>query len=183
MQPSTRTQPHQQQQQQQQPHVHQHGHAQQRAQQRGGGGPSLELVESAMVMEPRCSLELVESAMVMEPRCSGRAPQWSQVREPTLAAALLPSTKVTIGFGKPPLESRPKTAARLGLEVATGCACESSRPHVHSDATVAKRYARGFRVGGRSRGRFATPADFPLHDGTPCSHIHVRRGSLGFVHR
>jgi hypothetical protein len=25
---------------------------------------------------------------------------------------------------------------------------------------------QGFRVGGRSRGRFATPADFPLHDGT-----------------
>jgi hypothetical protein len=38
-------------------------------------------------------------------------------------------------------------------------------------------------VGGRSRGRLATPADFPLHDGTPFSRVHVRRESLGFVHR
>ena len=38
-------------------------------------------------------------------------------------------------------------------------------------------------MGDRSRGRFATPADFPLQD---CSHyrgLHVRRESLGFVHR
>jgi hypothetical protein len=34
----------------------------------------------------------------------------------------------------------------------------------------------------RSRGRFATPADFPLHDCSPYSHVHVRRESLGFVH-
>jgi hypothetical protein len=38
-------------------------------------------------------------------------------------------------------------------------------------------------VGDRSRGRFATPADSPLHDGTPYSHVHVRRESLGFVPR
>ena len=38
-------------------------------------------------------------------------------------------------------------------------------------------------MGDRSRGRFATPADFPLHDGTPCSHVHVRRERLVFVHR
>ena len=34
-----------------------------------------------------------------------------------------------------------------------------------------------------SRGRFATPADFPQHDGTPYRGLHVRRESLGFVHR
>jgi hypothetical protein len=34
-----------------------------------------------------------------------------------------------------------------------------------------------------SRGRFATPADFPLHDCSPYSHVHVRRRHLGFVHR
>jgi hypothetical protein len=39
------------------------------------------------------------------------------------------------------------------------------------------------RVGDRSRGRFATPADSPLQDCSPYSHVHVRRGSLGFVHR
>jgi hypothetical protein len=39
-------------------------------------------------------------------------------------------------------------------------------------------------LGDRSRGRFATPAaDFPLHDGSPYSHVHIRRDSLGLVHR
>jgi hypothetical protein len=37
--------------------------------------------------------------------------------------------------------------------------------------------------GDRSRGRFATPADFLLHDCSPYSHVHVRRESLGFVPR
>jgi hypothetical protein len=31
----------------------------------------------------------------------------------------------------------------------------------------------------RSRGRFATPADFPLHEGTPYRGLHVRRWGLG----
>jgi hypothetical protein len=35
----------------------------------------------------------------------------------------------------------------------------------------------------RSRGRFATPADFPLHDCSPYRGLHVRRTSLGFVPR
>jgi hypothetical protein len=34
---------------------------------------------------------------------------------------------------------------------------------------------------GRSRGRFATPADYPLHDGSPSREPHVRRGNLGVV--
>jgi hypothetical protein len=41
----------------------------------------------------------------------------------------------------------------------------------------------GFRVGDRSRGRFATPADSPRHDCIPYSHAHVRRVSLGCVPR
>jgi hypothetical protein len=36
-------------------------------------------------------------------------------------------------------------------------------------------------VGDRSRGRFATPADSPLHDQSPYQGLHVRRGSLGFA--
>jgi hypothetical protein len=36
-------------------------------------------------------------------------------------------------------------------------------------------------LGDRSRGRFATHADFPPHDCSPYSHVHVRRESLGFV--
>jgi hypothetical protein len=38
-------------------------------------------------------------------------------------------------------------------------------------------------VGDRSRGRYATPADSPRHDGTPYRGLHVRRWGLGFVHR
>jgi hypothetical protein len=38
-------------------------------------------------------------------------------------------------------------------------------------------------VGDRSRGRFAKPADFPLHDCSPYSHVHVRRESVGVVRR
>jgi hypothetical protein len=41
----------------------------------------------------------------------------------------------------------------------------------------------GFYVGDRSRGRFARPAGFPLHDCTPYSGLHARPESLGFVHR
>jgi hypothetical protein len=37
--------------------------------------------------------------------------------------------------------------------------------------------------GDRSRGRFATPTDSPLHDGSTYSHVHARRERLGFVHR
>jgi hypothetical protein len=36
---------------------------------------------------------------------------------------------------------------------------------------------------GWDHGRFATPADFPLRDCSLYSHVHVRRESLGFVHR
>jgi hypothetical protein len=41
----------------------------------------------------------------------------------------------------------------------------------------------GFGRQDRSRGCFATPADFPLHECSPYSHVHARRESLGFVHR
>jgi hypothetical protein len=34
-----------------------------------------------------------------------------------------------------------------------------------------------------SRGRFVTPADFPLDDRSPCRGLHVRHEILGFVHR
>ena len=48
---------------------------------------------------------------------------------------------------------------------------------------VANRDERKFRVGDRSRDHFATPADFPLHDGSPYRGLRVRRWGLGFVHR
>ena len=37
-------------------------------------------------------------------------------------------------------------------------------------------------MGDRSRGRRATPAEFPLHDGTPYQGLRKRRWGLGFVH-
>jgi FAD synthase len=41
---------------------------------------------------------------------------------------------------------------------------------LNSDAKVC---VTGFRVGNRSRGRFATPADFPLQDSTLYRGLHV----------
>jgi hypothetical protein len=52
----------------------------------------------------------------------------------------------------------------------------------YSDEKSCDRNREGFRVGDRSWGRYATPADFPLHDCSPYSHVHVRRESVGFVH-
>jgi hypothetical protein len=40
---------------------------------------------------------------------------------------------------------------------------------------LANRDLKGFRVGDRPRGRHATPACFPLHDGTPYRGLRVRR--------
>jgi hypothetical protein len=45
------------------------------------------------------------------------------------------------------------------------------------------RIVTGFRVRDRSRGRFSTPADFPLQDGCPYRGLRVRRECLGVVHR
>jgi hypothetical protein len=51
---------------------------------------------------------------------------------------------------------------------------QANRGHAYS-ATKMLRIVTGFRVGNRSRGRFATPADFPRHDCTPYPHVHGRR--------
>jgi hypothetical protein len=42
---------------------------------------------------------------------------------------------------------------------------------------------RGFGWGECSRGRFATPADFPRHDCSPYRGLRVRRWGLGFFRR
>jgi hypothetical protein len=60
-----------------------------------------------------------------------------------------------------------------------------ARPHTRR--TAVKQFANrnewdfGWKM--NSRGRFATPADSPRHDCSPYSHVHVRRESLGFLHR
>jgi hypothetical protein len=56
--------------------------------------------------------------------------------------------------------------------------CLSEQRALYSDGTSCES-KRGFGWGGRSRGRFATPADFPRHDRSPYSRAHVRRESLG----
>ena len=72
-----------------------------------------------------------------------------------------------------------RTASRLAFKPHAGWV----KPH-HRTATQKLRIVReGFRVGDRSRGRFATPADSPLHDCCPYSHVHVRRERVGFVPR
>ena len=45
------------------------------------------------------------------------------------------------------------------------------------------RIGTDFGWGDGSRGRFATPADFPPQDCSPYQGLHVRRVSLGFAHR
>jgi hypothetical protein len=63
-----------------------------------------------------------------------------------------------------------------------GCGCVSGE--LPCDTAKQKlRIVRGFGWEDRSRGRYATPADFPLHDGTPYRGQRVRRWGLGFVHR
>jgi hypothetical protein len=61
------------------------------------------------------------------------------------------------------------------------CALDPRSPY--SDEQSRESLRLGFRVGVRSRGRFATPADSSLHECSPYSHVHVRRESLGFVPR
>jgi hypothetical protein len=67
--------------------------------------------------------------------------------------------------------------AALQLEVRT-----TGKSLTYSDGKSCESYRLGFRVGDRSWGRYATPADFPLQDGTPYRELHVRRWGLGFVH-
>jgi hypothetical protein len=54
---------------------------------------------------------------------------------------------------------------------------------LHLNQTAANRNVRGLGWEMSSRGRFATPADFPRHDGSPYRGLHVHRDSLGFVRR
>jgi hypothetical protein len=73
--------------------------------------------------------------------------------------------------------------AQIGLGSSTpGCPHAQPGSPAYSDAKVANRTSDfGWEMS--SRGRFAAPADFPLHNCSPNSHVHVRRESLGFVHR
>ena len=70
---------------------------------------------------------------------------------------------------------------RLAEASAEPCGLSAALVHeaeAHKWGTAMKklRIVTGFRVGDRSRGRFAT-----LHDCSPYSHVHARREILGFV--
>jgi hypothetical protein len=56
-----------------------------------------------------------------------------------------------------------------------------SGPTNYSDERIANRNVRDFEWEMSSRGRFVTPADFPLHDFTAYRGLHNGRESLGFV--
>jgi hypothetical protein len=72
-----------------------------------------------------------------------------------------------------------RARARVGLGL--GCRGVAHQFATRIKLRISQRQA--FRVGDRSRGRFATPAQFPLHDCSPYSHVHARREILGFVPR
>jgi hypothetical protein len=71
----------------------------------------------------------------------------------------------------------PVAAAALAVTVRKNCFGHTAV------GNWANRDGRDFGWGVAPRGRFATPADFPLHDGTPHRGLRVRRWVLGFVHR
>jgi hypothetical protein len=85
------------------------------------------------------------------------------------------------------LDARRCAASSHGVELATAPAVlppELPNANTHCDTAMQKLriVTLGFREMS-SRGRFATPADFPPRDCSPYSHVHVRRERLGFVHR
>jgi hypothetical protein len=87
---------------------------------------------------------------------------------------------------RPKHASRKESCAASCLNAWVGdrfCDYQCKVRFAYRHETVANRNVRDFGVGGRSRGRFATPADFPQHDCSPCSHVHVRRERLGFIRR
>jgi hypothetical protein len=59
---------------------------------------------------------------------------------------------------------------------------KSSQSSTSNGENVANRTGLGIRVGDRSRGRFATPADFPHQGCRSYRGLHVRGERFGFVH-
>jgi hypothetical protein len=82
-------------------------------------------------------------------------------------------------------------ASRCGVWAAAASAGEWSylsvaggiRPYARQLMKKLRIVTLGISGGRRSRGRFATPTDFPLQDCRPYSHVHERRERLGVVHR
>jgi hypothetical protein len=90
---------------------------------------------------------------------------------PSGSAVLLSSAVLSQPLEIHVAECVPKTQMRAGADLRGA----------YSDDKL-RIVTMGFRVGDRSRGRYATPADFSRHGGTPYRGLRVRRWGLGFVH-
>jgi hypothetical protein len=112
---------------------------------------------------------------------------WAAVMQSVAAvdagAAKGKTSKPKVAEKKVKAEPKAKAAPKAKAEPKAKAAKRKAEPEVCSDESVANRNVLGFRVGDRSRGRFATPADFPRHDCSPNRGLHVRRERLAFVHR
>ena len=106
-----------------------------------------------------------------------------RVRSPPLPPS---SLRRSCGSVSQPAHKAPshRRVARRRITV-TACVQHSSRRHTMRDRSpaaysgekVTNRNVRDFGWEMSSRGRFATPADFPLHDCSPYSHVTNRRES------
>jgi hypothetical protein len=90
-----------------------------------------------------------------------------------------PVPKVKVGTGADTRRApNPSAAAWIFSALATSPSCSDAQHTLQESSRF-----RGFGWGVAHGGRYATPADFPLHDGTAYRGLRVRRGGLGFVHR
>jgi hypothetical protein len=118
-------------------------------------------------------------------RCNGVQPAMSLWSTYAAAGLLL----LEAG-GAAPTGASVRAAACFLRTAATSAAATAACPNVAALCSALCRPCRGtatqkvanrdvsFRVGDRSRGRDATPADFPRHDGTLYRGLHVRRWGL-----
>jgi hypothetical protein len=141
-------------------------------------------------MERTSALRLHTLRRRAKPTCTNDSPAGGGLRTPSSGGALSASSSSAILRFCWPCSSLSRLK-RAATSPVTFFRCSRARRLVRDtaactcgDAQVANRVALGtFRVGGRSRGRYATPADSPLHGGTPYGGLHVLRWGLGFVHR
>ena len=80
-----------------------------------------------------------------------------------LVEPLLVTMPEVVSRMRPEVVVRPRATPLFGLQASRTPVTQPRSSHTrHSDRNSANRNVRGFRVGDRSRGRFATPAEFPL---------------------
>jgi hypothetical protein len=98
-------------------------------------------------------------------RAARRVPRGAPAAQPSASAASAAAPTATHASASVPPTSRSPVVS------------EPTRSHA-STRKVANRDVWDFGWEMSSRDCFATPADFPPHECSPCSHVHVRRESL-----